>query len=136
MIIPGISRVIEIHKLISTEEDEEEEDDETTVLQRRREDWHAIRSGAEERRTTVRYYFDTMPDKTKFIQSVCNVVPKEGVKCIQSLPGNQVDLTLRSEQYVWTLIHEGLRVEGMKGPLKPKALGVKTTFRLPPLPTF
>jgi hypothetical protein len=49
------------------------------------------------RRTTVRFSFETTPEKKVFIRAVCNDLPKDVIKCIQSLPNGKIDITLRNE---------------------------------------
>lgn len=49
------------------------------------------------------FNYETLPDKSKFIMEVCKDLPQDAVKRIQTLPGNNVDLTLRNETLVRTL---------------------------------
>ena len=79
-----------------------------------------------DRRTTVRFKFDSLPNQKDFIDAVCSALPKDSVKCIQTLPGNNIDLTLRNENVVQTLLHDGIRLNGER--IKPRPLGFRTTY--------
>jgi hypothetical protein len=70
--------------------------------------------------------FDSTPDKKIFIQAVSGDLPKDSVKCIQSLPNGKIDITLRNEGLARALIADGIRLNGTK--VKPQPVGLRTTF--------
>ena len=78
------------------------------------------------RKTTVRFDFEVMPDKKEFLAAVVDVVEPEFVKCIQTLPGGRVDLTLRHDECVLDILNSGIQLNGSI--VKPRALGFRTTY--------
>ena len=81
-----------------------------------------------DRRTTVRFHFDLddFPSRSTFIEAVLKVTEEKAVKCIQTLPGNRIDLTVRSDAAVMELLQEGIKVDGTR--VRPKPLGFRTTW--------
>ena len=77
------------------------------------------------RKTTVRFSFDTIPFRKDFIDAVADLVVQDQIKCVQTLPGGRVDLTLRTEDSVDTILREGIYLDGEL--VKPRPLGVKLT---------
>jgi hypothetical protein len=78
------------------------------------------------RRTLVIFSFDSTPDRKIIIQAVSGDLPKDSVKCIQSLPNGKIDITLRNEGLARALIANGIRLNGTK--VKPQPVGFRTTF--------
>lgn len=80
------------------------------------------------RKTTVRFDFGSgiAPEKKQLIKACADVVPESHIKCIQTLPGNRVDLTLRNEDSVTDIICSGIALNG--NVIKPRALGFRTTY--------
>jgi hypothetical protein len=60
------------------------------------------------RRTTVRFSFDTTPDKKGFIQAVSGDLPRDSIK---SLPNGKIDITLRNEGLDRALIADRIRLK-------------------------
>ena len=78
------------------------------------------------RKTTVRFEFESMPDIKKFLKAVVVDFPEEQIKCVQSLPGNRLDLTLRHEESVTEILYNGVTFEGRV--IKPRPLGFRITY--------
>ena len=78
------------------------------------------------RKKTVRFKFDPLPDKKDFLRAVLNVLDHEHVKCIQTLPGGRVDLTVRHDDNVADILHSGIDLHGETW--FPKPLGFDTTY--------
>jgi hypothetical protein len=57
---------------------------------------------------------------------VSGELPKDSIKCIQTLPNGKIDITLRDEGLARALIADGIRLHGTK--VRPQPVGFRTTF--------
>lgn len=78
------------------------------------------------RQKTVRFKFEVLPDKQDFLGAVLALLDPQHVKCVQTLPGARVDLTLRHDDNVTDIIHTGIELLGETW--YPKPLGFRTTY--------
>ena len=51
---------------------------------------------------------------------------EKSVKCIQTLPGNRIDLIMRNDEAVVKLLQDGIKIDGAR--VRPKPLGFRTTW--------